>query len=521
MARRTFDVIDIVEILVHWQAGRPISVIAESLGTDRKTVRKYIGPAEEAGIIPGLSSPLSREEWAELVRGWFPELTDPRARSRTFERIEVHRALIEEMLKTNTVTTVHQRLRDEHGMNVGISSFRRYVWLEFPDETNEAKVTVLRPALDPGEEAQIDYGYLGRMLDPATGRWRRVWAFVMVLAFSRHMFVRPTFTMDQRAWVAAHREAFEYFGGVPARLVVDNLKTGVLKADIYDPKANRAYGELASHYKTLIDPARAAKPKDKPRVERPMPYIRDSFYRGRDWIDLEHLQRGALDWCSTVAGTRAHRSLEGASPLDVFAAAEAPALRALPHLAFELATWSRPKVATDCHVKVGKALYSAPWRLLGRRVDARLGECTVEIFDEGTLVKTHVRIERGRATDWEDYPPHKVAFFMRTPTWCRRRSAELGPSTAQLVGSLLEGGALHHLRSAQGVIGLAERHGTERLELACRRALDVGDPAYRTVKGILAAGTESEGVHHDGAPSAPAHLHGAQSLFAHLTEEAG
>ncbi|MGH9046334.1 MAG: Mu transposase domain-containing protein, partial [Acidimicrobiales bacterium] len=209
------------------------------------------------------------------------------------------------------------------------------------------------------------------------------------------------------------------------------------------------------------------------------------------------------------------------SPLSVFAAAEAPALIALPHLCFELATWSRPKVATDCHVKVAKALYSVPWRLLGRRVDARLGERTVEIFDEGTLVKTHVRIERGRATDWEDYPPHKVAFFMRTPTWCRRRSAELGSSVAELVSVLLEGGALHHLRSAQGVIGLAERHGAERLDLACRRALDVGDPAYRTVRGILAAGTESEGVRHDGTPSAPAHLHGAQSLFAHLSEEAG
>jgi hypothetical protein len=207
--------------------------------------------------------------------------------------------------------------------------------------------------------------------------------------------------------------------------------------------------------------------------------------------------------------------------MALFRAVESSALIALPHLDFELATWSRPKVATDCHVKVGKALYSVPWRLLGRRIDARLGERTVEIFDEGTLVKTHVRVERGRATDWEDYPPHKVAFFMRTPTWCRRRAAELGPSVAELVGELLDGGALHHLRSAQGVIGLAERHGAERLELAARRALEVGDPAYRTVKGILAAGTEAEGTTEMGAPATPAHLHGAQSLFAHLDEEVG
>lgn len=349
MARRAFDVIDIVEILTHWQAGRPISVVADSLGTDRKTVRKYIAPARAAGVEPG-GRPLSRDEWAVLVRGWFPELIDARARSRTFEVIDAHRTLIEEMLKTNSVAVVHQRLRDEHDLSVGISSFRRYVWMEFPEEATEARVTVLRPEVAPGEEAQIDYGYLGRLFDAQGGRWRRVWAFVMVLTCSRHMFVRPTFALDQRAWVAAHRDAFTFFGGVPARLVIDNLKTGVLRPDLYDPKCNRAYEEMAEHYQTLIDPARAAKPKEKPRVERPMRYIRDSFYAGREWVDLAHLRRGALEWCAGVAGVRSHRSLDGASPLSVFKALEAQELRPLPKEAFELASWSRPKVGPDCHL---------------------------------------------------------------------------------------------------------------------------------------------------------------------------
>ena len=116
----------------------------------------------------------------------------------------------------------------------------------------------------------------------------------MVLAMSRHMFVRPTFRMDQSAWVAAHRDAFEYFGGVPRRLMPDNLKTGVIKPDIYDPKLNHAYAELAEHYKCLIDPAQAAKPKDKPQVERPMPYVRDSYFAGAG-VDRPppHASRGA------------------------------------------------------------------------------------------------------------------------------------------------------------------------------------------------------------------------------------
>lgn len=173
------------------------------------------------------------------------------------------------------------------------------------------------------------------------------------------------------------------------------------------------------------------------------------------------------------------------------------------------------------HVKVGRALYSVPWRFLGHHVDARLGERTVEIFADTVLVKTHVRLERGRRTDWEDYPPHKVAFFVRTPVWCRRRAHELGEAVSEVVDGLLCDGALHHLRAAQGVLGLAERHGQERLERACRRALDVGDPGYRTIKGILVAGTEEDDRSPRGVTAAPAHLHGAAALFAHLDEEAG
>ncbi len=511
--------IDVVEVLQHWHAGRPKSVVASSLGVDAKTVRRYVKPAEEAGMTPG-GAPLSRSEWAALVAGWFPELVDAKARSLTFAVIDAHRERIEAMLKTNLRSTVYQRLRDEHGLRVSVTSFRRYLWSEFPDTADASRVTVLRPEVAAGEEAQIDYGFLGSWLDPRTQRARRVWAFVVVLACSRHMFVRPVLRMDQSAWVAAHLAAFEFFSGVPRRLVPDNLKTGVNKPDLYDPKLNRAYADMAAHYGVLIDPARASKPKDKPRVERPMPYVRDSLWRGREWSSEAHMQRAALDWCVQVAGRRSHRSLDGAAPLAVFEAVERDALAPLPPDPFELAVWSTPKVAPDCHIKVGKVLYSVPWRHIGERVDARLGERTLEVFAGGQLVKTHPRLERGRQTDYGDYPPEKVAFFMRTPVWCRKRAAELGPSVRAVVEHLLDGGVLYRLRAAQGVIGLAARHA-DRLDAACRRALEVGDPTYRTVKGILAAGTEHEGVPESAEPDAPAHLHGPDGLLEHLGEVAG
>ena len=506
--------VDVTEILVHWYAGRSQAEIAGSLGLDRKTVRKYVRPAVAAGFLPG-GPPADERVWAARAREWFPELTDARLRASSWPVVAVHHERIAAWLAAEvSLATVHQRLRDEHGLAVSESSLRRYVTANLPAESARSSVTVLRDDPPPGQEAQVDYGMLGRWFDPAAGAWRRVWAFVMVLATSRHMFVRPVLVMDQRAWSECHVAAFGFFGGCPARIVLDNLATGVAKADLYDPKLNRAYAELASHYGVLLDPARRAKPKDKPRCERQVPYVRGSFWRGREFLTLAVMQGEAVRWCAEVAGTRACRPLGGAGPRSVFDAVEAGALAPLPARPFELAAWCRPKVGPDIHIKVGQALYSVPWRLIGRHLDVRATDRVVQVFDDGQLVKTHARAPgKGKVTDYADYPPEKIAFHMRTPTWCRDTAAGIGPATVTLIGELLAVNALYRLRAAQGVLGLAGAHGAERLEAACARAVAVGDPGYRTVKGILIAGTENDPPPRARTSvSAPAHLRGPQGL---------
>jgi len=509
-------VIDICEILVHWHAGRSKNEIAGSLGLSRNTVRKYLAAAEAAGLAPG-GPPVGQERWAELAREWFPELADTRLRQVTWPAIGVHRDYIVEQLAAGvTVATIHQRLRDERGLAVSVASVRRYVAGNLPEEARRSQVTVLRlvPA-EPGAEAQIDYGQLGRWTDPRTGRRHVVNAFAMVLCCSRHMFVRPVLAMDQRAWTECHVAAFGFFGGAPARLVPDNLKAGVDRPDLYDPKINRSYAELAAHYGCLIDPARSRKPRDKPQVERPMPYIRDSFWRGREFTSAEQMQAEAVRWSAEVAGQRACRPLDGAAPAAVFAAAEKDKLLPLPRAPFVLAQWSRCKVGPDIHASVARVLYSIPWRHVGKTLDVRLTSAMVQFFDRGELVKTHVRKLRGKQTDLADYPPEKIAFHMRTPAWCRKQAAGIGPACEALIGGLLEDNALYRLRAAQGVLHLADRHQPGRLEAACAGAAEAGDPSYRTVKGILAAGTEQVPV---AAPSgdggAGAFLHGPGALFA-------
>ena len=419
--------IDVTEILVHWHAGRSLNEMSGSLGVDRKTIRKYVAPAVAGGITPG--GPARGEaEWQELIREWFPELADTRLRQVTWPAIGGHHDYIVGQMKAGVrMSTIHQRLRDEQGLAASVASLRRYVAANVPEEARRSQVTVWSPRpAEAGEQAQIDYGQLGRWLDPLTGKLRTVWAFVMVLACSRHMFVRPVLKMDQRAWTECHVEAFAFFGGVPARLVPDNLKTGVDKPDLYDPKVNRSYAELAAHYGCLVDPARALKPRDKARVERPVPYVRDSFWRGREFTSLERMQAEAARWSAEVAGRRACRPLEGAAPAAVFEAVEKDALRPLPAGPFVLATWATAKIGPDIHAQVDKVLYSVPWRHIGKTADVRITGTMVQFFIGGQLVKSHPRKVRGKQTDFADYPPEKIAFNMRAPAWCRRKAAGAG-----------------------------------------------------------------------------------------------
>ncbi len=411
---------------------------------------------------------------------------------------------------------MHQRLRDDHGLGASESSVRRYIWANFEEEVARAAVRVLRDTPPPGQEVQVDYGLLGRWFDPVAQRFRRVQGFIMVLAFSRLIFLRPVLSMDERSWVESHVAAFEFFGGAVARIVPDNLKTGVIKPDLYDPLINKAFGEFAAHYGCLVDPARVVKPRDKARVERCVPYCRDSFFAGREaeFKDLAHMQADALRWCRQVANQRPHRGLERVAPQVLFEAEERALLLPLPRSPFELARWSRPKVPPDIHIKVGRAIYSVPWIHIGKVVDARESARTVEIYLEGTLVATHVRVERGKQTNYDHYPPEKIAFMMRTPAWCRRRATELGESVAQVVAAIMEVNALYRLRQAQGVVGLADKYDAPRLDAACKKALLAGDPSYKTVKGILAAGVElDEEDEAQVPPLAAAHLHGPEGLF--------
>ncbi len=478
---------NVVEVLEHWAAGRPLRSIAETLGLDRNTVRKYVTPAREAGYGPGLGVP--PEGWPAFVGHACPLLGRARANGAAWAELAARQVEIVERLATNRPSTVWQRLHDEAGLQASLPSFRRYVRATMPEAYSKRQgITVLRDDPPPGEEVQVDYGRLGKWTDPTTGETLILNAFILVLSFSRHMFVRVVRRMDAATWLECHQRAFAFFEAVPARIILDNLKSGVLKPDLYDPLLNRGYAELAHHYGCLIDPARSAKPKDKPRVERQVPYVRESFWTGRSFASLDEINTAAEHWCLKVAGPRRHGTTR-TEPLLLFTTLEQPAMLALPATPFEVVTWAQAKVARDCHVQVQSSFYSLPWRYVGQRLDVRIGTTLVRFYVGAELVKTHLRGRPGqRQTDWNDYPPEKAAFFQRTPAWCREQAAQLGPHVQAAVGELLDQHHLHHLRQSQGIIRLAETYGEVRLDAACQRALAYGNPRYRTIRTILEKG---------------------------------
>ena len=523
MARRRMAVRDFVEIYEQWQGGQRQRAIARSLGISRNTVKKYIAIAEACGIIQ--SGPkLSRTEWVRLIYEKISPANVIKGDGLTTkEVITPYHDVIRKQLEETTGKTIWGRLRIERGLEVSYTSFKRYLREHFWQEMLMSRVRIRREEPSAGEEAQIDFGRLGYWFDPSIGKKRLLYAFVMILAHSRHMFIWIVERIDLKNWIDAHIKACEFFDGVAGRWVIDNLKDGVIGPDYYDPLINRTYDELARHYGAIIDPCRGGKPRDKARVEKIIPYIRDSFFSGRGdiWKNLDEIRAAGLDWCIHIAGQRNHGTT-GEVPIEVFRQIEQKSLKPLPEVPFEMSQWHRPKVHSDAHIMVGGALYSVPWKYIGSEVDVRVTAKTVEIYKDEVLLKTHLPVAKGkRQTDYNDYPSEKVQFYQRNPQWCLEQAQEIGSSAYRVVEELLKAKAFNYLRQCQGILRLAEKYGDKRLNAACYRAITFDVPSYRTIKNILQA--DYDKVPPEKGTQLPlpigAYLHGAEDIVGSYEKE--
>lgn len=473
MAYSPKGVMDIYEILARWHAGYSISGIAEALGIDRKTVRRYVRAAEEGGL--SREAPLP--ERAVLLERLLPLVADKQREAPARSQFEPFRDEIIELVTRTTdplkPKTAYEVICHRHEVEASYTSFKRFMRKLAPELNGKRRTC--RIEVDPGDEIQVDYAKMGRIYDREAERQRDVYVFVATLSHSRYKFLEFVHVQDQKSFVASHVRMFAFFSGVSLWITIDNLKSGVLKPDRYDPELNPLYREMAEHYGTFIDPARVQRPRDKGKIERVVPLGRELFRKLKTLYPeygLAELNRLALDWCRYENGMTVHGTTVE-KPAEAFLEREKPALKPLPGTTFEIATWKRVVLHPDQFIQFERQTFALEEPFVGHTFWARGTDKLLQIYDDDfRLVKQYVRTSKRRHVDWSCFPSHVEDMFSdKAVVRILRRAARIGPAMGIYIKRVLEPHAKINLRKAQGMLALVEKHAPEALEAAAVRAL--------------------------------------------------
>ena len=492
MAHKEYGVTDILDILRRAQAGDSIRRVAKATGVDRKTISNYLRIAAEHGFVAGSADDHLAEVASAVFRAVHgPQIKLPSVASAAAALIP-HRDLISEWLEKDglTLTKSHIKL-GRMGVAVSYSALYRYARDEFG--FGGSKVTVRMAETEPGEVAQVDFGRMGMVFDPETGKQRVLHALVVTLVFSRHQYVYLTHRQDLDALICGMEEAWEFFGGITRRLILDNMKVAVVKSDRYEPVFNRTFQEYSQHRGFIVDPAPVRHPEAKGCVENQIKYVRDNFFAGEEFKDREHAQRAALTWCRTTAGLRLHGTTRK-RPLLVFEEEEQKTLLSLSCERFDVPAWAECKVHRDHHVRFKNALYSVPTRYVGKEVEVKGTKALVRIYHQQQLIKTHPKKAAGqRSTDFGDYPKEKSAYAMRDVNYYISTALQRGQKQGAFMAELLSGDVpWTYIRQAQLLLRLGDKYGFGRVETACTRALAFGLMNVKRVEGIIKQSLEKE-----------------------------
>lgn len=427
------------------EQGYSIRAIARILKLSRKTVRKFLESPTAAEEAPAGSWVLS-VDWE-------------------YARREVYG-------KGTTIKQIHAEVAPE----VTYLSF----WRAFRDrvghEASPEEVTI-RLHHKPGEKTQIDFCDGVPITDPLTGKTTPTQLFLGVLPFSSYTF--GEFVLDQKlpTFIGVQERMFSYFGGITPYLVPDNLKSGVHRADLYDPDVNPTYSDFANHMGFAVLPARPVKPRDKAAGESNIGVVQRGFFqevRNRTFYSLAELNVAFRSYLERL--NHAVMKDYGVSRAERFTE-EKKALKPLPSSRFELSEWRAAKVHPDCHIQVEKNFYSVPFVYVGQTVRVRLTEKMIEVFNEDSQpIAAHGRASgMGKFSTFDShYPEHKLSVARFEVRHAKEQAKRVGIHVERLVEKLLAGEhPLRHLRRVQGILRLAKRYPItpEAIDHACQRAL--------------------------------------------------
>lgn len=464
-----------------WACGLSERRIAQSLRISRPTVAQYLHRAKVAGLSWPLPEGLGEEA---LERRLFATSYQRPPSIRPVPNWpQVHQEL---QRKGVTLLLLWQEYKAATPDGLQYSSFCEAYrkWASTLD-------LVMRHHHRAGETLFVDYaGQTMPVVNPHTGEVRDASIFIAVLGASNYTFAEATWSQSLPDWIASHVRTFETLGGVPQVLVPDNLKAAVTRAHRYEPELNRTYVDMAQHYGIAIVPARAARPRDKAKVEVGVQVVERwilARLRNRPFFSLAELNTAITDLRSDL-NQRPFKKLPG-SRQSLFEALDRPALRPLPDNPYAYAEWKLVRVNIDYHVEVGGHYYSVPYALVKHQLEARVSAHTVELFSKGKRIASHRRSpHKGRHTTVAAHMPtaHR-AYAQWTPQRIIHWAEKTGGATAQVVETILASRPhpQQGFRACLGIMRLGKRYGEARLAAACQRAISIGSCSYKSIESIL------------------------------------
>ena len=455
--------------------------IARACKVSNSTVGEYLRRAKAAG----LGWPLPDMSEDELYLRLFPERESPVEESRPLPDWQEVRG----ELRTKGVTL---RLLWMEYIEKYPNGYRYTQYCEYYRRWKKAQATPRRRKEHlGGEEMQVDYaGVKMRIVDPKTGEIEEAPVFVASLTASNYTYAEAQRSENQSSWNNGHVRAFDFFGGVVRIVKPDNLKTGILKPNYYEPDVNLAYQELAEHYHFAVIPARVKKPRDKGKVENSVQNVERwviAPLRKRTFFSLEEANQALRERLKVF--NQQEMKHVGCSRYQEYLKIDRPNLKPLPERYYEYANWKKARVHIDYHVAFEKHFYSVPYALIHEEVEIRATEGMIVIFHKGKQVAVHPRQYRqGRFTTQAEHMPPNHRFVDqinadRLICW----ATEIGPQTAALVAAILQSRPFPEqaYRSCLGVLNLAKKYPRTRVEQACQSLLSSRVLSYQALKAEL------------------------------------
>ena len=440
-----------------FEKGYNISQIARMLNIDRKTVRKKLNESNK---------PLKEKTRVSIL--------DP---YKEYIEIEAQKGIQAKRI-------FHDLIRD-YGYSGSYDTIKKYI--HDLRQTKPKKVYMVLHS-HPGEEAQVDFGYIGTL--NVNGHRKKAWIFIMSLSYSRYMYVEIVLDQKVATFINCHKNAFKYFNGVPETVKIDNLKAAILEADFYQPTIQKDYAAFAAYYGFLAQPCRVYTPTDKGKVESNVKYVKESCFKGRNFISIVEAKEFLSTWLRDIANKRIHGTTKKV-PVEVFLECEQAKLSPLPKEDYILSNSKECNVATNCHISYKGNYYSVPYGYVGKTVNVVEMNGLLRIYSDKKEIALHslATCEKGKfLTDINHYPHSKNITIDEILSRQKAEMNNIGKDASEFFDLYINANITNRkydYRAISGILSLRKKYSDENINSACARAILFNSINYKTIKNIL------------------------------------